>query len=53
MTSDGSDAQTALQTLEAQAVADFQSADTAKTDNPVVLATPVPEVVLQIGRSGP
>ncbi len=50
MSSDGSDAQTALQTLEAQAVADLQSADTAKTDNPVVLATPVPEIVLQPGQ---
>ncbi|MBI1279784.1 MAG: hypothetical protein GC179_16775 [Anaerolineaceae bacterium] len=50
MSSDGSDAQTALQTEEAQAVADLQSADTAKTNNPVVLATPVPEVVLQAGE---
>ncbi len=50
MSSDGSDAQTALQTLEAQAVADLQTADTARTANPVVLATPVPEVVLQPGE---
>lgn len=50
MNSDGSDAQTALQTEEAQAVADLQAADTAKTDSPVVLATPVPEVVLQSGE---
>jgi ABC-type glycerol-3-phosphate transport system substrate-binding protein len=50
MSSDGSDAQTALQTLEAQAVADLQAADNAKTANPVVLATPVPEVVLQSGQ---
>ncbi len=50
MSSDGSDAQTALQTEEAQAVADLQTADTAKTSNPVVLATPVPEVVLQSGE---
>ncbi len=50
MTSDSSDAQTALQTEEAQAVADLQAADTAKTSNPVILATPVPEVVLQPGE---
>jgi len=50
ITSGGSDAQTALQTEEAQAVADLQTADTAKTSNPVVLATPVPEVVLQTGQ---
>nr|MBA3874677.1 hypothetical protein [Anaerolineae bacterium] len=50
MSSDGSDAQTALQTLEAQAVSDLQAADTAKTASPVVLATPVPEVVLQTGQ---
>lgn len=50
MTSESSDAQTALQTEEAQAVADLQSADAAKTGNPVVLATPVPEVVLEAGQ---
>lgn len=50
MSIDSSDAQTALQTMEAQAVADLQTVDTARTNNPVVLATPVPEVVLQPGQ---
>ncbi len=50
MSADESDAQTALQAMEAQAVTDLQTVDTARTSNPVVLATPVPEVVLQAGE---
>jgi ABC-type glycerol-3-phosphate transport system substrate-binding protein len=48
--SENTDAHTALQEVEAQANTDLQTADSKKTSNSVVVATPVPEVVLPAGK---
>ncbi|MBX3062154.1 MAG: extracellular solute-binding protein [Anaerolineae bacterium] len=50
MIDDGTDAHTALQDAEAQAVTNLQTAADQKSTTVVTVATPIPEVVLQPGE---
>lgn len=50
MNSDGLDAQAALQQAEAEAVANLQTAADRQTSTTILVATPVPAVVLQAGE---
>ncbi|MEZ4668681.1 MAG: extracellular solute-binding protein [Anaerolineae bacterium] len=50
MSNDGLDAKAALQEAEATAVANLQTAEDRKTTTVVLVATPVPQIVLQSGE---